>query len=338
MDTKGFYSLTRSAENILPSKIQVHYDYSSDALYFETEEDLRAVLLLLSNSGNFDSLSNLCNNDFRSFFKCYEEYYDEAEKLIQSAPEYYEASIRVKNLNERYSGFLLFDESGLGYLRAKNPLLSKIANRNGEYYVGNKLRTIETYSNVSEILNSNNCISKGIGSESSYLRANNAGGRTRSRKVFMQISFDPMLRDVTIWMSAQQSFLWGLIWNIYPTEYHALLSITNLTVPFKLRKSDNINIDVEIPRKSERIRVNDEYLLLNTTGGQQHKVYINTTRDLSEFSFCLGNFVPKDGTNYDGYDYTVSCKMMGTMEIWSRGVPYPDRGVDVIDVNFLPKQ
>lgn len=218
--------------------------------------------------------------------------------------------------------------------RASSLSEAMIANSSGRYLVGDSVCRLKLYRQYEDAVGKSVAYQEiSLYPESSKgFRANNAFGKTSNRKCRGIIGVDANSKRLYITVTAQKKVGFGIKWWIrYATTYMGRLTFSELGQPLAFENVSN----------------GFEYIRWLVDGGTRHQdlmgkvlqpgkdgqiVEFAINKETGNDTFTFGRFRPKvDPTDFL---YGEPCYIRGQIEVWSRGVPYGDRGTDEIDLSF----
>lgn len=196
------------------------------------------------------------------------------------------------------------------YSKLKNPMDDNIANRRGEYMIGDSLVQSEMFNNFSEF-HSSNIVTYATYEKSTYEKdVNHAWSHWDKRKVALYLSLDvPQIgyMGITMRLTAQKKYVFG--WKRYSTEYHGRFQLKGSGSGFEFCESTYFGFPAE------------KYANKNDQEFQIH------TRELDgNFSVLFGR------VGYQSVPYLNQYVCSGRMEVWSRGIGEEGRGVARVDL------
>jgi len=293
-------TVSHNGENLLRFKDIEAYNNIIQMMNSQTNEErieftnslhVKTITALLAEADR--ELDKICESstitDFRPQYEQYKKVYDDIFMFNDSNPEDLSA-----------------------YSKLKNPMDDNIANKWGEFMIGDSLVQANEFTNFSEF-NSSNIVTYATYETSTYNKdVNHAWSHWDKRKVGLYLSLDVPQSDkymgITMRLTAQKKFVFG--WKRYSTEYHARFELKGSGTGFEFCESTYFGYPGE------------KYVNKN------NQEFVIHTRELDgNFSVLFGRVGYQAGPVL----YNFSCS--GRMEIWSRGIGEDGRGIASVDLH-----
>lgn len=292
-------TVTRNGENLIRFKdLQAYSD----------------VIQMMNSQTNEERIKFTDSLNVKTITSFLSEADKELDQICESATNA-DFSEKYKLYKKTYANILMFNDSDLedlsAYSKLKNPMEDNIANKRGEFMIGDSLVCSKEFRDFSEF-NSSNITTYSTYSTSSYNNdVNHAWSHTNKRKVGLYLSLDePLLEHmgITMRLTAQKKTVFG--WKRYSTEYYGRFKLKGPGAGFEFCESTYFGFPYE------------KYINKNNQEFQIH------TRELDgNFSVLFGR-VGRQSTPHL-HQYVCS----GQMEIWSRGIDKENRGIARVDLN-----
>lgn len=282
------------------SKSEIELINGGTMLRFKDMATYESSLLKISGMTSQERFNYLDSLSFRAQVVIMQEADDELDRICEQAADKAEFDVLYKKYKQKYNKMFMFNELDPSDLSPYSKLVFAVdehfVNEDGQFMIGDSLVNSKKYLNYQERQQSFVVNTRAISDLSSV---NDAYSRQSDRKVGMQLSVGN--ENMTSWIhatfTAQKKGIFG--WSRYSTVYYGNVHIYGANFEFAQGQALGYG-----------------------------PAFVN--KDGVPFSFQTaeksGNFTTIFGRKAYG------SRAQGTMEIWSRGISYDDRGFSSINL------
>lgn len=276
-----------------------------------------------------------------SYYNVYKEIDSRIQKGIEGSYETF-LNGEYRDLKKKAKAYAVFCEDEQNGALDPYPLCKAvsrdealIANTKGIYMVGDSIRRVKLYESYKEAAKGHSQITNYYYDSSdgtSGFRANQAFGVTSNRKC--QAIFDLSMgrngeKLITLSVYSQKKV--GFIakwWIRYATTYQGRLRIDYLTQPIYFVPETDFEYRRILDKGGTTIRdVNQQTI---PAGDMRSRILeFSIQRETGEYTLPFAEFKPMSDPSLEE-EYGTACELKGSLDFWSRGVPYRDRGTGEI--------
>lgn len=223
---------------------------------------------------------------------------------------------KYEQFKNKYKEIFMFNDIDVedlsAYSKLRNPIDDNIANKYGEFMIGDSLVQSSEFNDFSEFYSAN-IVTYANETSNPNVDINHAWSHWDKRKVGCYLSFsqlDSPYMGITMRLTAQKKFIFG--WKRYSTQYSARFKLKGSREGFSFYETAYYGYS-----KERFVNMND-------------KEFVIHTKELDgDFSVLFGRVSYTGGVPFiDNYTCT------GRMEVWSRGIEEEHKGVANVSLHI----